>query len=280
VGCNDYVDIIVKMEHLEGRMSVLAALRARRRKINTILLSRGIHEEPLRELLDAAAELSVPVQHVDRGRLDALAHGATHGGVIAICSGRELTSETRLLGLLDSIVDPLLLLLEGIDDARNMGFVLRSAEAMGAHAVLIKKHLGGLDPVEIARPSSGAYERLEIVQIEGTKMLSELSRRGVQLVAAVAAAKKTIDQVNMTRPTLLCIGGEKRGLSGAVRDLCDTFASIPIAKETTSLSLSHAAAMVLYEAARQRGANRTSDQAMTEEEIAGENADGAAASEL
>jgi 23S rRNA (guanosine2251-2'-O)-methyltransferase len=259
--------MIVKMEHLEGRLSVLAALRARRRKISTILLSSGIHETPLRELLDTAAELSVPVQRVDRGRLDALAHGATHGGVIAICSARELTSEARLLKLLEAIPRPLLLLLEGIDDARNLGFVLRTAEAMGAHAVLIKKHLGGLDPVEIARPSSGAYERLEIVQIEGTKLLAELSRRGVRLVAAIAAARRTISEIDLTQATLLCIGGEKRGLSAAVRELCDIRASIPIVKEATSLSLSHAAAMVLYEAARQRWQTLPADPAAPKPEM-------------
>jgi 23S rRNA (guanosine2251-2'-O)-methyltransferase len=265
--------MIVKMEHLEGRLSVLAALRARRRKINTILLSSGIHETKLRELLDAAAELSVPVQRVERGRLDALAHGATHGGVIAICSGRELTTERRLLELLDAIPSPLMLLLEGIDDARNLGFVLRSAEAMGAHAVLIKKHLGALDSVEIARPSSGAYERLEIVQVEGTKLLAELLRRGVRLVAAIAAARRTIGQIDLTQPTLLCIGGEKRGLSAAVRDLCDTRASIPIAKAATSLSLSHAAAMVLYEAARQRSPAPSNDAIAPGPDIADEGLD-------
>jgi len=272
--------MIAKMEHLEGRLSVLAALRARRRKISTILLSSGIHETKLRELLDAAAELSVPVQRVERSRLDALAHGATHGGVIAICSARELTSERRLLELVDATPSPLLLLLEGIDDARNLGFVLRSAEALGAQAVLIKKHLAALDAVEIARPSSGAYERLEIVQIEGTRVLSELSRRGVKLVAAIAAARRSIDQIDLTRPTLLCIGGEKRGLSAAVRDLCDTRASIPIAREATSLSLSHAAAMVLYEAARQRFQARQIEPAATEPQTPPEELDEDLESEL
>jgi 23S rRNA (guanosine2251-2'-O)-methyltransferase len=266
--------MIAKMEHLEGRLSVLAALRARRRRINTILLSNGIHESKLRELLDAAAEMAVPVQRVERGRLDALAHGATHGGVIAICSGRELTSERRLLELMEGIASPLMLLLEGIDDARNLGFVLRSAEAMGAHAVLIKKHLGALDAVEIARPSSGAYERLEIVQIEGTKVLVEMKRRGVRLVAAIAAARRTIDRIDLTLPTLLCIGGEKRGLSAAVRDLCEIRASIPIAKAATSLSLSHAAAMVMYEAARQRCPTAGEESIAAEPEMEDESADG------
>src|SRR5687768_11117480 len=136
------------MEHLEGRQSVVAALRAGRRKFQVVLISRGTHDEKVQEVLDVAAERGVPVRRAEREELDALAHGATHGGVVAVCSAKPRTSIDELIELVDKLRErrtaALLLLLEGVEDARNLGFTLRSAEALGVHAILIKKHLWDL----------------------------------------------------------------------------------------------------------------------------------------
>src|SRR5689334_6972573 len=181
------------MEHLEGQRSVLAALRAGQRKFQTILISHGAHEEKLQELFDVAAERGVPVRRADRRELDALAHGATHGGVVAVVTPKPRLSGDELLELVAALKEPpLLLLLEGVEDARNLGFTLRSAEALGVHAVLIKKHLWDLDPIEIARPASGAYERLPLAQIEDVEPLKRLQREGLRLYGCVAGAKRTM----------------------------------------------------------------------------------------
>src|SRR5918993_537059 len=161
------------MEHLEGRRSVLAALRAGKRKFQAVLVSHGAHEEKVRDVLDLAAERGVPVRRADPRELDALAHGSSHGGVVAVCSAKPRTTPDELGELLDALKEPpLLLLLEGVEDARNLGFTLRSAEALGIHAVMIKKHLWDLDAVEISRPASGAYERMPLVQVEDVAVLS------------------------------------------------------------------------------------------------------------
>jgi 23S rRNA (guanosine2251-2'-O)-methyltransferase len=241
------------MHHLEGRLSVYAALQARQRKFDVILLKHGMHEESVREILTLASEMNVPTRYAPPAELDAMAHGSSHGGVIAICSGKPRTSLEQLHPLLDSLKEaPFLLLLEGVDDARNLGFTLRTADAMGVHAVLIKKHLWDFDEVEISRPSSGAYERIPLVQIDDVSPLIELQRRGIQLIGCLANAKRTIYEADLKQPTLLAIGGEKRGLSGAVRDICDLFVTIPSKPEPSSLSLSHAGAIIIAEAARQR----------------------------
>ena len=241
------------MEHLEGRQSILAALRARQRKFDVILIRHGTHAETVADLLSLATELHIPVRQVESRELDTIAHGATHGGVVAIVSPKPRASVEDLVEILDRSTDPpLLLLLEGIDDARNLGFVLRSALALGAQAVLIKKHLWDFDPVEIARPSSGAYELLPLVQIDQIAPLQLLRQRGVQLIGCLAGVKQTIFDANLTSATILAIGGEKRGLSGAVRSICDQFVTIPTRPDAPSLSLSHAAAIVLGEAMRQR----------------------------
>ncbi len=248
------------MEHIEGRLSVLAALRARRRRFQVILVSYGAHEEKVAELLDTAQQLGVPVRRVATEELNALAHGTTHGGVLAICTPRPLTTFAELNERLDGVASPLLLLLEGIDDARNLGFTLRSAEALGAHAVLIKKHLWDFDTVEVSRPSSGAYERMDLLQIESVDPIVKLQQRGLRVWGCVAGAKRTMYDVDLRRPTILAIGGEKRGLSGAVRAICDGRLTVPTATAISSLSLSHASAIVLAEAMRQRRAADTASE--------------------
>jgi len=241
------------MENLEGRQSVFAALQARQRKFQVILISHGAHQEKFQDVLDLAAELQVPVKSVDRKELDAMAHGQTHGGIVALAGAKPRLSADALIDLIDKLkTPPLLLLIEGIEDARNLGFTLRSAEALGAHAVLIKKHVWDFDPVEVARPASGAYERLPLVQIDTIDPLIQLQRAGLRLFGCIAGTRRTIYDVEMTGPTILAIGGEKRGLSGAVRSICDNFVTIPCVSEATSLSLSHASGIILAEAMRQR----------------------------
>ena len=245
--------LVGSMEHLEGRQSVIAALKARQRRFQVILVAHGAHAEKLQEMLDLAAELGVPVKSVDRGELDSVAHGKTHGGVVALVGPKPRMTGEELLEMVEKLRGPaLLLLIEGVDDARNLGFTLRSAEALGVHAVLIKKHLWDFDAVEVARPASGAYERLPLVQIDDVSVLVQLQRRGLKLLGCIAGVRRTVYDVDLMGPTILAIGGEKRGLSGAVRSICDRLVTIPTMGEGTSLSLSHAACIAVAEAMRQR----------------------------
>ncbi len=242
------------MEHLEGKQSILAALQARQRRFEVVLIRHDAHEHKVQDVIDLAQQLGVPIRRVDGQELDALAHGGSHGGVLAIVSDKPRLGAEGLLELVDGLRQaPLLLLLEGVDDARNLGFTLRTAEAMGAQAVLIKKHLWDFDAVEVARPASGAYERVPLVQIESVDPLVQLQRRGLKLYGCIAGAKRTMHQVDLTKGVILAIGGEKRGLSGAVRSICDRLITIPMrGNAASSLSLSHAAAILLAEAMRQR----------------------------
>jgi 23S rRNA (guanosine2251-2'-O)-methyltransferase len=245
--------------HLEGRQAIEAALAVGRRRVEAILVKEGADEEKLAALLAAAKRRAVVVRRVGAAEFDGLAHGASHGGVAALCEPLPTTGEPELLALLDGrTAPPLLLLLEGISDDRNLGFTLRSAEALGATAVLLKKHVLDFDETEVSRTSSGAFERLPLVRIDReTELLRELERRGLALVGCIARAERTIYDVDLRGPAVLCIGGEKRGLSAAVRNACRTFARIPMASATTSLSMSHAAAVLLAEAARQRRSGPT-----------------------
>jgi 23S rRNA (guanosine2251-2'-O)-methyltransferase len=241
------------MEQLEGRQSILGALRARERRFEVLLLSHQAHTDKLEELLELAEKQKIPIKRVDGRELDAMAHGRSHGGVVAVCTPRPVMTCERLIETMGD--SPLLLLLEGIDDARNLGFTIRTAAALSCAGVLVKKHLWDFDSADLARSSSGASERLPLVRIGETDELDRFRRLGVRLIGCIAGVRKSIYQADLRAGVILAIGGEKRGLSAAVRGMCDEMVRIPTAGGETSLALSHAAAIALAEAKRQRDAS-------------------------
>jgi 23S rRNA (guanosine2251-2'-O)-methyltransferase len=239
--------------HLEGKQSVLAALAARRRRIQMVLLKHDTPAAKVQEILDAAVANGVPVKRVDGSELDAMAHGTSHGGVLALVLPKPRWNGEDLLDCLRRLSSPpLLLLLEGVDDARNLGFTIRTAEAVGCTAILVKKHLWDFDETEVARSASGAYERLPLVQFEDVALIRDVQKLGVAVYGCLAGVKRNLFDTDLRKPVLLAIGGEKRGLSGAMRELCDQFITIPTVGGASSLSLSHAGAIVMGEAFRQR----------------------------
>lgn len=243
------------MVHLEGKQSVLAALEARRRRIQIVLIKHDTPMSRVQDVLDAAATVNVPVRMVEGAELSSLSHGATHGGVLAICHPKPCMPGDELIDVLSNMRPaPLLVMLEGVDDARNLGFTIRSAEAMGVTALLIKRHLWDFDETEVARAASGAYERLPLVQFDDLELIKRIQKQQIRVYGCLAGVKRTIYDVNLAGPCLLAIGGEKRGLSGAMRELCDRFVTIPTLGGASSLSLSHAGAIVIAEAGRQRRA--------------------------
>jgi 23S rRNA (guanosine2251-2'-O)-methyltransferase len=225
------------MELLEGRICALAALQAGRRKFDSLLVRQGIKDDSIRDLLDAAEQRGVPVRKVREEALDAQAHGKSHGGILVLA---EPLPPSPLPEMLDFV-----LFLDGVDDGRNLGYAIRSAEAFGVQAVLLRRRAWDFDGGDVSRASSGAYERLPVV-------IGDEVPRGLALVGCMAGASKTIYDEDLTRPLALAIGGEKRGLSAAVRDRCTSRVSIPTRAGAPSLSLTHAAAVAMGEVARQR----------------------------
>ncbi len=241
-------------ERLEGRTSVLAGLEAGARAFEVVLVSRSADEEKLAEVRAAARRRGVAVKEVDDSELEALTQARSHGGVVALAGAKPLMTAEELYARLETMKPaPFLPLIEGADDVRNLGYVLRTAEALGAHAVLVRRRAWDVDATALSRASSGSYERLPIVLVDrDLAVLHELKRRRLKLVCCVPRARDSIHAVDLTVPLILAVGGEKRGLSGAVRDLCDRFACIPTVGGPTSLAMTQAAAIVLAETARQR----------------------------
>jgi len=241
------------MELLEGRISVEAALSARKRKFQMVGLREGLHDQTIPVILAETERQNIPVKRLTADEMDRMTHGKTHGGVVALCSAKQEPSFEEFYDAFIRIYAPLLLLLEGVDDEQNFGFTLRTAEAMGVYAVLLKKHLWDFDGAAVSRASSGAYERLPIILFEDvSRVLTRMQRHGCKLYGCIANAQKTMYEMDLAESVILAIGGEKRGLSAAVRDCCDKLIKIPMRTDIGSLSLGHAAAILLAEAMRQR----------------------------
>ncbi|MBI4834978.1 MAG: RNA methyltransferase [Planctomycetes bacterium] len=246
-------------EHLEGRQSILSALKARKRKIELLMVSFNAHKEKTEEAIALAGEQNIPVKTVTPEELDAASKGKTHGGLIAICSHKPTTQFPELLDSIKSVGhNSFLLLLEGVEDEQNLGFIIRSAGAFGVNAMLLKKHIWNFDELTLSRTSAGAYEQMPLVKIEKeAESLNQLKKAGLKIFGAIAGVKKTLYDIDFTVPCVIALGGEKRGLSAVVRENCDSFFTIPMpqhndAVEKPSLSLSHSAAIIMAEVMRQR----------------------------
>ena len=242
------------MEQLEGKICVEAALLARQRKFQLIMLRQGLHEQNIQLIVAEAERQNIPLKFVSAEEIDAMARGRTHGGVLALCASKPATPVEWLIEQIKSGQRSVaLVLLEGVDDAQNLGYTIRSSEALGMDAVLLKKHLWDFDGTAVSRASSGVFERLPVVLIDQVdKIFPKFRQLGLQTLGCIANAKRTMYEVDLTQPTILAIGGEKRGLSAAVREQCDGFIKIPMLSEIGSLSLSHSASILMAEVMRQR----------------------------
>jgi 23S rRNA (guanosine2251-2'-O)-methyltransferase len=251
------------MEKLEGRQSILAALVARKRKIQLLLMKSNSNLKKNQDVLDMAKNQGIPIKIISEQEMDSAAQGKTHGGLMAICTPKPVVPTQDLFKIIaESKKQPFLFLLEGVEDGQNLAFILRTAWAMGAAALLLKKHVWNFDTLAVSRASAGAYELLPMVKIEKeADELGQIKKQGIQIFGAIAGAKKTLYDMNFKAPVLVALGGEKRGLSAVTRSACDGFFSIPMLRnelfleeecELESISLSHSAAIIMGEIMRQR----------------------------
>ncbi len=244
---------------LLGRRAVLEAVRAGQ-PITRVLLSRGAHVQgPLAELAREARARGIPVETVDPHRLDALGGGVPHQGVAALAAAQSLMTLDALRSRLrERREPPFVIALDGVEDPRNLGAVIRTAEAAGAHAVIIpQRRAAGLGPT-VARAAAGATAYLPIVGVTNlVAALERLKSDGVWVIGADAGAPERYDAGALVPPVALVVGGEGRGLHRLVRERCDRIVSIPLWGRVASLNVSVAAALLLYEVARRRDAGRT-----------------------
>jgi 23S rRNA (guanosine2251-2'-O)-methyltransferase len=195
------------------------------------------------------------VRAAPRPKLDRLAGTDRHQGVVAVVADfRYATTEDVLARAAASGRPALLVVLDGVEDPHNLGAVVRSAHALGAHGVLIPKDRAVGVTAAVAKASAGAVERCAIARVTNvSKALEGLKEAGVWSVALAADGDRPLAAVDLAGPVALVLGSEGEGLRPLVRRTCDLSARIPMPGEMESLSVSASAAIALYEAARQRG---------------------------
>ena len=234
-----------------GRNAVREALRAGR-DMEKLLVSRGEATGSLREILALAREKGVVVQEVDRRRLDEMAEN--HQGVAALASMYAYSTLEEILALArEKGEPPFLVVLDGITDPHNLGAIVRTAECMGAHGVILpERRAVGLTPAAM-KAAAGALEWIKVARVTNlTRALETLKAQNVWTYATDMDGED-YHRVNFSGGCALVIGAEGQGVSRLVRETCDQVVSIPMKGHIDSLNASVAAGVILAEIARQRG---------------------------
>ena len=239
---------------LAGRHAVVEAIKAGR-GINRILLADGLRGPFVHELRDLARENGVTVDVVSRAKLDAaVPEGVRHQGVLAyVAPVAYVAVEEIIAAARERGEDPLLLLLDGIEDPQNLGALLRTADAAGVHGILLPRRHSVPLTETVARVSAGALEYVPVARIGNiAQTMRALKEQGFWIAGADMAGEEMYDRANLTGALVLVIGSEGRGMSRLTRDLCDFTVRLPMRGKINSLNASAAGAILMYEALRQR----------------------------
>ncbi len=220
------------------------------RPVEYVLVAQGQSSRRVQEIIETCRKAAIAVRFAPRPALDREAGNARHQDVVAVCAAKAYDD---LETLASSRPHPLLVVLDSVEDPGNLGAIVRTAVASGADGLVIpQRRAAGLSPA-VARAAAGAVEHLKIARVTNlVRSLVELKERGVWVYGFEAQAEKSYLEIDYTGSCALVLGGEGRGLHRLVREACDGLARIPLYGPVPSLNVSVAAAVVLYEAARQR----------------------------
>lgn len=239
---------------IEGRNAVIEALRAGT-PIDKIFLARGETDATLGHIASTAREKGVVVVEADRRKLDGMSRTHAHQGVIAMAAVREYATVDDILNAArEKGESPLIVVCDELSDPHNLGAVIRTAECAGAHGVIIpKRRSAGLTAV-VAKTSAGAVSYVPVARVPNlTALLKELKDEGLWIFGTAADGSTSLYDADLRGPAAIVIGSEGDGMGRLVSQQCDFKVSIPMKGRLNSLNASAAAAILLYEAVRQRG---------------------------
>jgi 23S rRNA (guanosine2251-2'-O)-methyltransferase len=238
----------LKQETIYGVRPVIEALRSKRREVFEVLDAAGN-----KEVAEAAAASGVSVKKAPRVRIEDLARGGAHQGVVARAGPYPYSDLDEIL----AAPDPLILVLDGVTDPRNLGAVLRAADGAGASGVVIPKDRAVGVTAAAVKASAGASEHVPVARETNLRRAIDRMKEASVWVYAAEVGGTTYTGLDLAGPVALVLGSEGRGVRRLVREGCDGAVSIPMLGAVGSLNVSVAAAVLLYEARRQRGWRRT-----------------------
>lgn len=241
----------VSGEMIAGKNPVLEALRAGR-EINKVWIADGVKKTGVEELIELAREQGVLVQFVPKQKVDKLAEN--HQGIVASVAAYNYAELDDLFNAAKAKnEDPFFIILDELEDPHNLGSIMRTADAIGAHGIIIpKRRAVGLTAV-VAKASTGAIEHVPVVRVTNlAQTVEELKERGVWIAGTDAKGSADYRKMDATLPLALIIGSEGKGMSRLLKDKCDFLYHLPMVGHVTSLNASVAAALLMYEVYRKR----------------------------
>ncbi|MFV0454551.1 MAG: 23S rRNA (guanosine(2251)-2'-O)-methyltransferase RlmB [Pseudomonas sp.] len=243
------------LERVYGLHAVEALLRHHPKRVKQVWLAEGRGDPRVRVLLELAEQARVRVGQCERREMDAWVEGV-HQGVVAEVSPSQVWGEAMLEELLDRAEGPpLLLVLDGVTDPHNLGACLRTADAAGALAVIVPKDKAATLNATVRKVACGAAEVVPLVAVTNlARSLEKLQQRGLWVVGTAGEAEQVIYAQDLTGPTVLVMGAEGKGMRRLTREHCDFLVRLPMAGSVSSLNVSVATGVCLFEALRQRQA--------------------------
>lgn len=241
-------------EILFGQHAVRTALKRDSKRIKRLLVQQGRNDERIQQVINLAAPVHVRPERVSRQELDRLSDGGVHQGVLVLCDPILSKDEGFLDQLLDGLeAAPFLLILDGVTDPHNLGACLRTADAAGVQAVIAPKDKSAPLNSTVSKVACGAAEVVPYVQVTNlARTLQMLQQRGIWITGTAGEAEQMVYDANLTGPMALIMGAEGKGMRRLTRENCDHLVKIPMSGEVSSLNVSVAAGVCLFEAVRQR----------------------------
>jgi len=238
---------------IEGRNAVMEALRAGA-PIDKLYLAKGSTDRILARIASQARAQGITVVQTDRRKLDAMSATGGHQGALAVAAVRAYASvEDILRRAAEKNEPPLLAVCDELCDPHNLGAVIRTAECVGAHGVIIPKRRSAGLTAAVEKASAGAVNYLPVARVPNLPvLLKDLKKQGVWIFGADASGETPVFRADLRLPAAIVIGSEGSGMSRLVRENCDFLVNIPLKGQINSLNASAAAAVLLYEALRQR----------------------------
>ena len=240
-------------EFILGKNPIIEALKAGH-SINKIWIAEGSQKGQMTKLTDLAKENGILVQFVPKKKLEQLVDSSNHqGGVASIAAYEYASMDDLFKRAAEKNEEPFFLILDEIEDPHNLGSIIRTADAVGAHGIIIpKRRAVGLTQV-VAKASTGAIEYVPVTRVTNiARTMEELKERGIWFVGTDAKGKQDYRQGTFDMPIGLVIGSEGKGISRLVKEKCDFLIRIPMVGHVTSLNASVAASLLMYEVYRKR----------------------------
>lgn len=235
---------------LEGNVSVKAAILGNHRKVEKLYYDKHKNDKDLNFILHRAKEKGIPCMPLEREEINAMATGRTHGGLVAEASPRVYQELSECM----HGKTPFLVLLEGVEDPFNLGYIIRTLYSAGCDGLILPRHDWASAESTIAKSSAGAFEYMNIVMSDDLpQLVKDIKKQGVKTYAAMRKDAITYLEADYRNPNLIAIGGEMRGLSSAVRNEIEQNIYIPYANDfRNALNAASAAAVLSFEVYRQR----------------------------